>query len=115
MKRIILTIGLFLSQLVVNAETNAPLILEYNCCDETKHLNIKKLENDNEFTKYFKVQITKNESIEDGVIRIIDRKSNVCLGCVYGSIPNKNFFMRLYQKELSPQYVSDIISHMTCE
>lgn len=112
MKRIILTIGLFLTQLVSNASNEAPLVLEYNGLEETQ--NLKHLENDTEFCCYFEVVRVKNDTLEKGIIRIFDKKSGVLLGTIWG-VPTKEFLMKLYKKELSPTLVDDIVKNIACE
>lgn len=110
MKKILITIGLYLST-SYNTKADAPLILEYNYTSENSKQSLAHLETDAEFCCYFDISTKQVDSLEDNLIKVIDRKSGICLGVLYG-VPNKEFLMRLYAKELSPESVNDIVTRL---
>jgi len=113
MKKILLSIAVFLSLSAYADEpkSEAPLILEYNYVDKGKQKSLIHLENDTEFCCYFDVVNTHNADIKEDVIKVIDRKSGVCLGVIFG-YPNKDFIMEIYVKRLAPENIQDIVSKM---
>jgi hypothetical protein len=109
MKRILITIALFLS--INNTKADAPLILEYNYTSENTKQSLAHLEADTEFCCYFEIATKQVDSLEGNLIKVIDKKSGTCLGVLYG-VPNKEFLMKLYAKELSPESVEDIVTKL---
>ena len=114
MKKIILLISVFLSlsSYAEKSKSDAPLILEYNYVDKTKIKSLTDLENDKEFCCYFEVVNKHNTELKEDVIRIIDKKSGICLGVMFG-VPNKNFILEVYKEQLTPENVKDLVSKMT--
>lgn len=111
MKKLLLSVAVFLSLSVYAEKTKseAPLILEYNYVDKTNQKSLLHLENDIEFCCYFDVVNTHNTEIREDVIRVIEKKSGICLGVVFG-YPNKNFLIEVYMKRLTPENVEDLVT-----
>lgn len=111
MKKLLLTIAMFLSLsgYAEKTKSDAPLILEYNYVDKAKIKSLTELENDTEFCCYFDVVNKHNTELKEDVIRVIDKKSGVCLGVMFGS-PNKHFIMEVYRKRLTPENIEDLVS-----
>jgi hypothetical protein len=114
MKKLLLTIAMFLSlsAYAEKSKSDAPLILEYNYVDKAKMKSLTNLENDAEFCCYFEVVNKHNTEFKEDVIRVIDKKSGVCLGVMFGII-NKNFIMEVYKKHLTPENIQDIVSKLS--
>jgi hypothetical protein len=113
MKKLILSIAIFFS-LTANAEkpkSDAPFILEYNYVDKTKIKSLTELENDTEFCCYFEIVNKHNADFKEDVIRVIDKKSGVCIGVMFGN-PNKDFILDVYKKQLTPEIIDDITSKL---
>jgi hypothetical protein len=109
MKRILITIALYLA--ITKVEANAPLMLEYNYTSQSTKQSLVHLETDAEFCCYFDISTKQVDNLESDMIKVIDRKSGICLGVLYG-VPNKEFLMKLYAKELSPESVNDIVTRL---
>lgn len=110
MKKILITVLTFLS-LHTFASNDVSLILEYNYAKEESQISLKHLETDNEFCCYFDIVKTADTKLKEDIIKVIDKKTGVCLGIIYG-VPDKNFLMHVYSDYLTPEKVEDITSKL---